>query len=356
MATTYTPKFLKRTASQAQFETPAPKKPANDVQPGSRAPSSIPAKPAALPMNLQRSIIHFPKSKWDTQRSLRKNPQIIDEPAVQSLLVRSIETALEAVGFDAAESEALDSFRAHTEECKAVLMTFTLQMLISIDMAHILSLVRQSMLACRRLQALPSDFLQALHVHRLNLRALLPHLDPPVPSSKSQINLRRQIKKDDEQEHLRLLSSFLSSRTDAVVEMEFIPKHFPHLPSKHTYKATPEFLDREQDPRKTRERATEEGKLGEEALRRLVSAASQIKAVDVGQANKKPSARERRAEMWQQTMQEVSRKQSSPDAMVVETVTNQVDAQQDNSTTKWAGSLGSVVNADRRFWRKPRKS
>ena len=46
----------------------------------------------------------------------------------------------------------------------------------------------------------------------------------------------------------------------------------PPLPSAHTYKDTAVFPQRETDTRRIRELATEEGKLGEQALRRLAGA------------------------------------------------------------------------------------
>jgi hypothetical protein len=55
--------------------------------------------------------------------------------------------------------------------------------------------------------------------------------------------------------------------------LSYIPKHFPTFPSRHTYRETDVFTRREIDPRKVREQATEEGRLGEEALRKLTRAA-----------------------------------------------------------------------------------
>lgn len=52
----------------------------------------------------------------------------------------------------------------------------------------------------------------------------------------------------------------------------YIPSSLPKLPSPHTYKATPVYPQQETDPRRIRELATEEGKLGEQALRKLAGA------------------------------------------------------------------------------------
>lgn len=172
-------------------------------------------------------------------------------------------------------------------------------------MAHYLADVRQSMLSCRRTQPIPQDFLQALHTHQLSLRSLLPHLNPPVPASRSQFSLQPTPAQEDEQQQLRFLGPLLNDAPNEQVK-NHVPKHFPALPSKHTYKATPEFPEREQDPRKVRERATEEGRLGEEALRRLVSAGTRHPAHDVHQRSRSKSLRARRDQMWLETMEAVT--------------------------------------------------
>ncbi|KAL8953400.1 MAG: hypothetical protein Q9183_007331, partial [Haloplaca sp. 2 TL-2023] len=141
-------------------------------------------------------------------------------------------------------------------------------------MRHFLADVSRSMLSCRRSQATVPDFLPALHVHQLTLRALLPHLEPPIltPDARVHLPVERENEETDQYDH-DFLGSILS---DALVERSkpYVPRHFPVLPSKHTYKATAEFPVKEEDPRKVRERATAEGRLGEEALRRLVGAST----------------------------------------------------------------------------------
>ena len=53
----------------------------------------------------------------------------------------------------------------------------------------------------------------------------------------------------------------------------YVPAHFPQFPPHHAWKATPVHPGREKDAREMRERATEEGVLAEQALRRLAAAA-----------------------------------------------------------------------------------
>ena len=100
MATTYVPKFMKRAAPPV--EPPVSNKP---EQPASK--------------KVKRSHIPFPRARYDLQRALRQDVSIQDETRVQSMLDRSISLALEAVGFEGAEAEAVESFRLITEECTA---------------------------------------------------------------------------------------------------------------------------------------------------------------------------------------------------------------------------------------------
>lgn len=222
-------------------------------------------------------------------------------------------------------------------------------------MAHYLADVRQSMLSCRRTQTIPQDFLQALHTHQLSLRSLLPHLDPPVNPSWTQFSLQIDTVQDDDEQHLRFLGPLLNADPDETVRA-YVPKHFPELPSKHTYKATPEYAEHEQDPRKVREKATEEGRLGEEALRRLVGAGAGRSAQEPQQGRKIQSLRAVRDHVWIETMQAVT--QETPDGMDVN-----MDASIGKGKHKERdplpvssfgyGRLGSAVNAEKRYWRKP---
>ena len=223
-----------------------------------------------------------------------------------------------------------------------------------LDMAHYLADVRQSMHACRRTQPLPQDFLQALHTYQLSLRSLLPHLDPPVPPSKSQFSLESTPIDNDEQQQLKFLGPLLNGTQEQNAK-KFVPKHFPDLPSTHTYKATPEFPEREQDPRKVRERATEEGRLGEEALRRLVGAGSRHPAHVLQQRRGNQSLRAKRAQMWMETMQAVEApvfNGMDTDDGIFAGKGKQKESDP-NSSFSGDSRLSSVVNSEKRYWRKP---
>ena len=211
------------------------------------------------------------------------------------------------------------------------------------------------MFSSRRTKPIPEDFLQALHTHQLSLRSLIPHLNPPVPAMQSQFSICSETAQDDEQLHLRYLGPILNGAPEGH-RKTYIPKHFPEYPSKHTYKATAEYPDREQDPRKVRERATEEGRLGEEALRRLVSAGSLTSSHELKHGSMMRSMRARRDQMFLETMQAVSA--GAPDGMDHDSGYGSFDKakhkeQELNSRPPGHGRISSAVNSEAKYWRKP---
>ena len=88
----YSSHSLKRTSSIAEFDIPAAKK-------------------------LNRGSLRHHKLVWDLQREQRLNTIWQDQEAAQSMLTRSIGLALHAVGFEAADPVAIESFRCDVEEC-----------------------------------------------------------------------------------------------------------------------------------------------------------------------------------------------------------------------------------------------
>lgn len=223
------------------------------------------------------------------------------------------------------------------------------------DMHRFAAGVRQSMLSCRRTQAIAQDFLQALHTHQLSLRALLPHLRPPVPKRRARIVLPCESPIREEEYDYQFLGTTLG---DASVEQGryYVPEHFPAFPSKHTYKATAEYPDREEDPRKIRERATEEGRLGEEALRRLVSARTADRPSLARSGQRVQSIRSKRDELWKETMEAASAKyiaEHSRNANDMELDLSEHEPGLSKTPNSDYGRISSAVNADRKFWRKP---
>ncbi|KAL9600501.1 MAG: hypothetical protein Q9219_003152 [cf. Caloplaca sp. 3 TL-2023] len=265
----------------------------------------------------------------------------LHDEGVEALLARSISLALDAVGFKSSEPLALESLRVEAEEY----------------IHRFAANVRQSMLSCRRTRATAQDFLQALHIHQLSLRALLPHLRPPVPPRRTRITLSEEPAQEGEEQgyNEHLLGKILDG---GLVEHKrtYVPRHLPAFPSKHTYMATAEYPEREEDPRKIRERATEEGRLGEEALRRLVSAKAADRPSPAQGGSRIKSLHAQRDELWKQTMestsaQYLSEQSRSADNMEMDLADHEpVLSKEDRRDF---GRISSAVNADRRFWRKP---
>lgn len=137
-----------------------------------------------------------------------------------------------------------------------------------------LSIVRRSMLAARRTVPVATDFesaIEALDIPRpddqLKPYTSQPPINPPLYPTPPP---------EDSFHHvLELPASFLGPELDGHGEIKkfaFNTKGLPELPSAHTYRDTPVFPHREADTRKIRELATQEGKLGEQALRKLAGA------------------------------------------------------------------------------------
>lgn len=126
------------------------------------------------------------------------------------------------------------------------------------------------MTASRRTTPIPSDFTVALSTHNLSSTDFYPHLSLALPAPISAPAIAAPTPAEPPPTDLSPMLGSSLTRTDP--SFSYIPSHFPALPSRHAWQSTPVFTDRERDPRKMRERATEEGILAEQALRRLTSA------------------------------------------------------------------------------------
>ncbi|EXJ88834.1 hypothetical protein A1O3_01898 [Capronia epimyces CBS 606.96] len=141
-------------------------------------------------------------------------------------------------------------------------------------MFKFLSRVRRSMLAARRTYPLAPDFETAIEVldiprpdDQLGPYKTQPPINPPL--------LPTPPPEDEFHNTVELPPSFLGPELDGhgqLVKYAFNVGGLPELPSAHTYKDTPVYPYRETDTRKIRELATQEGKLGEQALRKLAGA------------------------------------------------------------------------------------
>ncbi|PWY86551.1 hypothetical protein BO94DRAFT_557006 [Aspergillus sclerotioniger CBS 115572] len=266
-------------------------------------------------------------------------PAIVDESCIDDVLNRSIGQYLQECGFDIADPAALDAFRRVTEE---YLLQFA-------------SYVRQSMLSCRRVQPIPQDFEHALNRQCVPVGDLLPHVKrhpniEPIPTL-----LPSPPPEEDSFKILPSLGPLLGDEDDRV-QNAYIPKHFPDFPSKHTYRHTPVFTEREQDPRKIRERATEDGRHGEEALRKLARAAFKDNHSGASVRDKKPWGR--RAEsmdgMFEKTVRALAKKVQKP-ATIPGSGPMEIDSgagADARSKPSLNIELPPIINCERDFWRR----
>jgi hypothetical protein len=215
------------------------------------------------------------------------------------------------------------------------------------DLTSVVEDIKTFANASRRSQPIPTDFDLTLKRFNLTPEALKPHLRPPVPK-------RRRLPTWETlhiEEHTDLSLPVLGPELSGKAEKEakhHIPRVFPSFPSIHTYKSTP--LVREYtppkddwgqfnpdlasqsitsqsytqagsqtqtqashrpllpdeiprgDPKKIREAAAKEAKLGEEALRRLLRASKIAKQKEVWSTAQKEPPRRLRYELWESSM------------------------------------------------------
>jgi transcription initiation factor TFIID subunit 8 len=235
-------------------------------------------------------------------------------------------------------------------------------------MSTFLAQVRKSMSSARRTDTVPHDWVYALSSSGLRGSApleqhfdtgdippslLQPHFEPPAPAEAPPPNTES------------LLGAGLSGKADKETR-SYIPSHFPPFPSKHTYKATPVFTSRENDPRKIREKATEEGILAEQSLRKLMAAQKAgIQKQNVGKRKRSKRMKES-DKLWQEAMTDLlaDEKQSEKEeqqrrAREAEEELDwdaPLDAQIRKTPTTFDRNVnldeGVHVNYERRFWRK----
>ncbi|KAI5300693.1 hypothetical protein KEM56_002256, partial [Ascosphaera pollenicola] len=179
--------------------------------------------------------LHSPFDPGDRSRCLGA----ADDAPLDAMLKAAIASSLIDAGFGAADPVALDAFRNAVDECS-------------------------------RTTPIPQDFDHALTFNDLTPNLLEPYTIPLSPSSRPHIQQVEVTPPDYEPfkstvKTYGFLGPDLSEDIKNDAQYSYIPKHFPPFPSKHTYNITPVFTTREIDPRRVRERATEEGRLGEEA-------------------------------------------------------------------------------------------
>jgi Transcription factor TFIID complex subunit 8 C-term len=197
------------------------------------------------------------------------------------------------------------------------------------------------MLSARRTAPMPTDFESA--IRSLNLPwpddqlkpfTIEPIINPsllPTPPPEDAFHREFQLPAS-------ILGPGLNGRADEWKD-NYIPSHLPPFPSQHTYKDTPVFPEREVDPRRIRELATEEGKLGEEALRKLAGA---VKA-----ENTISTELETRQDDPAKVQKVDARREEAMDSMFEATMRNILKSTSDGVENRL--ELGPIVNCEKRF-------
>ncbi|KAJ6167210.1 hypothetical protein N7497_000053 [Penicillium chrysogenum] len=285
------------------------------------------------PKRVKRHYHHHHRLQEPVVLPSTSEPVVQDDTQLDQLMNRAIGQTLKDSGFELADPAALSSLCSATEEYMLRLSTF----------------IRQSMLSARRVQPIPQDFDHALKRFRLNPDDLLPHLKP-APSDRPTPTLLPS-------PHQRMKYPNLSHDR---ASRPYIPKHFPSFPSKHTYSATAVFIGRDNDPRKIRERAAEDGRHGEEALRKLASAAFRDNQTGSTGRDKKLWGRrtDSMESMFEKTIKGLSKKQKDSHGALPSSAMDIDSGHPADADTKsrlklsWNMELGPIVNCERDLWRR----
>ena len=220
---------------------------------GTKRPHSSTSESTSTGPVKKRRIHHALRHVQQIPKDIEPAPQ--DPIFAQGQLLKSISAALVMAGYDSVLPTALEMFRSHVEEYMLKFLAYT----------------RTSMHNNRRTTPTALDFASSLanmpssHLPQL----LLPQLALDVPEDISYPSI-------PEPEPAPAPTNDFSKLLEPLIEHSppaWVPRHFPQLPPKHAWKETPVFPEREKDSRKLREKATEEGVLAEQALRKLAAAA-----------------------------------------------------------------------------------
>lgn len=275
------------------------------------------------PRRVRRKLHH----KQRLPSAMEPAPQAAE--FAESQLMKSITAALTLAGFDSVKPTALEMFRSHVEEY----------------MLEVLSHVRTSAQAHRRPAPTAQDFRMALAIMPNTRTAshLEPQLEVSLPEGIAYPSIPEPaLPPPPAPDFSELLHPLLAERPP-----QYIPKHFPQLPSQHAWKATPVYPSRERDARKMREKATEEGMMAEQALRKLAEASNKGAA---GEDKKRRSSTALAGlGKVRGTAAVAGRKRAAPDDLFRGSFGE--DAGMGMDGTNETGAHAIVINADTASWR-----
>ena len=231
----------------------------------------------------------------------------------------------------------------------------------------------------RRAQPLPQDFIHALAStnaspaflqEHLSLHDLYSESSPLAPSILQPAIPDPPPAEPPPPDLTSVLGADLISAREKS-QRGYIPKHFPPLPSQHTWRDTPILSKREEDPRKIRERATDEGMEAERALRKLVVARN----MGVAERGQKKVVRGKKGQdlekVWKETLDAIAqgddereKRSNGDDVMAMDeidlnfgfdgTADEKPLARRQNHIVSRKSDVdsGMLVNYEKKYWRK----
>jgi Transcription factor TFIID complex subunit 8 C-term len=216
------------------------------------------------------------------------------------------------------------------------------------DVLNLCKYIRRPMLAARRTAPIAPDFESAFQA----LQVPTPE-DQLAPRSTSKppppLSLLPTPPPDDFSDTHELPESILGPEVNAKEETwrdPHIPSTFPSFPSQHTFRDTAVLPPRERDPRRIRELATEEGRLGEQALRKLAGAVRGEGKLDLSievdaaaveiQPGRRRNKKETMEGMFEETMKELAKTEKGKGP--------------GDGTEGGGFEVAPIVNSERKFW------
>ncbi|PWW72890.1 hypothetical protein C7212DRAFT_285250 [Tuber magnatum] len=212
---------------------------------------------------------------------------VMSEEMTANLLNRSAAMILKSVGYNGVTTVAQERLRQLAEDHY-------------LRMLHVITLLATSQRRTKPTVVDFEDMLQHMDITVSSLESemlrmpskthtfILPPSTPPPPPTPDLSALLGPELADTELQKRSALEDF-----------------FPPLPSKHTYKATSLFTERPTEPRVIRERATEEARLAENALRKLLAVSAHAKNnARIGGDVAVSAKRKDRDEAWREAFDE----------------------------------------------------
>lgn len=232
----------------------------------------------------------------------------------------------------------------HADENRA---TLDLQLTLRKVVVNLCKYIRRPMLAARRTAPIATDFESAFQA--VQVPTPEDQLPPRMTAKAPSLSVLPTPAPNDFFNKHELPESILGVDANPKEEMRrdaHIPSTFPAFPSQHTFRNTAILPPRERDHRRIRELATEEGRLGEQALRKLAGAVKSEGKLDLSIEADGPAAEGQRGgqrkkvesmeEMFRETMKELAKTEEASGV---------------SGGLKGVGfEVAPIVNSERKFW------